>query len=289
MYSEDEIERQLRLGEDSQWEFKRIEFSGDRPVSPNRSDLADEIAAFANADGGVLFCGASDSGELQQDMSFEQLTALDSLLVEVSTDSIKPPVRIETHHRKLPTGARVLLVRIPNGDSQYDSPGGSFVRVGGSKRRMLSDEKLRLAQKRSQGRYLWFDKQAWPNTGIGTLDKVALEAADERGGGCRARNSSRESWPSWRPTNPVFSGQRRRGSCCAPAHPNCFSPTPASRPPAIGVGTGHPVRSTRRFNGAQRQRRAGAVSLRRQRDRSGRPFPLRFASQVGSSSSLMNS
>ena len=69
MYSEDEIERQLRLGEDSQWEFKQIEFSGDRPVSPSRSDLADEIAAFANADGGVLFCGASDSGELQQDMS----------------------------------------------------------------------------------------------------------------------------------------------------------------------------------------------------------------------------
>ena len=171
MYSEDEIERQLRLGEDSQWEFKRIEFSGDHPVSPSQSDLADEIAAFANADGGVLFCGASDSGELQQDMSFEQLTALDSRLVEVSTDSIKPPVRIETHHRELPTGARVLLVSIPKGDSQYDSPGGSFVRVGGSKRRMLSDEKLRLAQKRSQGRYLWFDKQAWPNTGIGTLDK----------------------------------------------------------------------------------------------------------------------
>ena len=46
-YSNEEIVRQLRLGEDSLWEFKQIEFAGNRPKSPSRNDLADEIAAFA--------------------------------------------------------------------------------------------------------------------------------------------------------------------------------------------------------------------------------------------------
>ena len=51
-YSDEDIARQLRLGEDSHWEFKQIEFAGNHPKSPTRHDLADEIAAFANADGG---------------------------------------------------------------------------------------------------------------------------------------------------------------------------------------------------------------------------------------------
>ena len=61
-YTDQEIERQLRSGEDSEWEFKQIEFSGSRPKSPSRDDWADEIAAFANTNGGVLLCGVTDAG-----------------------------------------------------------------------------------------------------------------------------------------------------------------------------------------------------------------------------------
>ena len=60
-FSDEEIGRQLRLGEDSAWEFKRIEFAGTRLRGPRPDDLADEIAAFANSDGGVLLCGAPPS------------------------------------------------------------------------------------------------------------------------------------------------------------------------------------------------------------------------------------
>ena len=63
--SEGEIRCQLSLGEDSRWEFKQIEFVGSRPRNPRRDDLADEIAAFANADGGTLLCGITDAGEVQ--------------------------------------------------------------------------------------------------------------------------------------------------------------------------------------------------------------------------------
>ena len=169
-FSDKELKRQLSLGEDTQWEFKQIVFSQSRPRSPSRDDLADEIAAFANADGGVLLCGVTDEGVIQG-MSREEIVELDSFLVEVSSDSIKPAVRISTYHREL-DGKRLLLVEVPQSGSQHDSPGGSYVRVGGSKRRMTSDERLRLAQQRSQARFLWFDKQPVPNTGLGTLDKA---------------------------------------------------------------------------------------------------------------------
>ena len=169
-YSDEDILSQLRLGEDSHWEFKQIEFSGNRPRSPSRDDLADEIAAFANANGGVLICGVTDNGDVQG-MSREQLVELDSFLVEVSTDTIKPAVRIRTQHMQNPDGKRLLLVDVPKGNSQHDSPGGSYVRVGGSKRKMTSDERLRLAQRRGQARFLSFDEQTVPETGFRTLDE----------------------------------------------------------------------------------------------------------------------
>ncbi len=58
-YNDEEILRRLRLGEDSAWEFKQVEFSGDQPVSPRRDDWADEVGAFANASGDALLCGGS--------------------------------------------------------------------------------------------------------------------------------------------------------------------------------------------------------------------------------------
>ena len=104
MVSEAAIARQLRLGEDSRWELKRLEFRGDR-----RDDLADELAAFANAIGGLMLCGVTDADEVQ---------------------GLSRP--------------------------QRDSPGGSYRRVGSSKRIMSSDERLRLSQQRAQARFLWF-------------------------------------------------------------------------------------------------------------------------------------
>ena len=168
-YSDEEIRRQLQLGEDSNWEFKEVKFAGNRPRSPNRGDWADEIAAFANADGGVLLCSVTDEGVVH-DMSREQLVGLDSLLVEVSTDSVTPAVRIRTDHRQL-DGRRLLLVDIPEGDSQHESPGGSYVRVGGSKRAMTSDERLRLVQRRGQTRFHSYDEQTVPGTGFETLEE----------------------------------------------------------------------------------------------------------------------
>lgn len=170
-FSDADIRRQLRLDEDSAWEFKEIAFKGNRPVGPGRDDLADEIAAFANADGGVLLCGVTDAGGIPG-MSRERMDELERLLVEVCTDAIKPPLRPAVFRKEMEEGRPFLMVEAPRGHSRHDSPGGSFHRAGSSKRRMTSDERLRLAQQREQARFLRFDEQAVPETGFRTLDEM---------------------------------------------------------------------------------------------------------------------
>ena len=166
---DDDIRQRLELGEDSRWEFKQVEFAGSRPTSPARDDLADEVIAFGNANGGVLLLGVTDDG-LIQGMSREQMVALSHLMVEVCTDSIEPALRIDVNHREL-DGKAFVVVEVPRGDSLHERGGRSWIRVGASKRRLTGDERMRLAQRRAQARYLWFDRQAVPDTGFETLSE----------------------------------------------------------------------------------------------------------------------
>ena len=117
----------------------------------------------------ILLCGVTDGGDVQ-DLSREQMDELERLLVDICTDAIKPPIR-PVILRRIINERALLLIEVPQGHAQHDSPGGSYHRVGSSKRRMTSDERLRLAQRRSQARFLWFDKQAVPDTGFRTLDE----------------------------------------------------------------------------------------------------------------------
>ena len=182
-----DIRERLQLGEDSRWEFKQIAFNGDTPTSPRREDIADELGAFANAGGGALLCGVTDDGRIQG-MSPARMAALDRLLVEVGTDMIEPALRIDVHHRQL-DGRAFVLVEVARGDAVHERAGRAFIRVGATKRRLSGDERLRLAQRRAQSRYLWFDKQVTPQTGFETLDERLWEpllsvagAADPRRG-----------------------------------------------------------------------------------------------------------
>ena len=159
----EDIRRQLNLGEDSYWEFKQVEFRADRPTAPKRDDLADEIAAFANAGGGVLLCGVTDDGVVQG-MSREQMNALERMVVELCSHSIKPSLFDVAITRHELDDKALLVVSVAKGTAQHDSPGGSFRRVGSSKRQMASAERMRLDQQRGQARYRWFDEQPVPRS-----------------------------------------------------------------------------------------------------------------------------
>lgn len=171
--SDAEIRKRLRVGEDNSWEFKQVEFKGDRPVNPRRGDLADEMTAFANADGGVLLCGVTDNRKIQG-MSARQLKAVSRLLVEVATDTVEPALRIKVFHKELDEKAFVL-VEVPRGDSVHESSGRAFVRVGEDKRRLSGEERLRLTRNRAQNRFRGFDEQTVPQTGLESLSERLWE------------------------------------------------------------------------------------------------------------------
>ena len=171
---DEDIRQRLVLGEDSRWEFKQVEFAGSRLTSPSRDDLADEMIAFANANGGALLLGVTDDGHLQG-LSREQMAAINNLIVEVSTDNIEPALRIDVNHREV-DGKALVVVDVPRGDSLHERRGRSWIRVGASKRPLTGDERMRLAQRRAQARYLWYDRQTVPNTGFETLSEQLWES-----------------------------------------------------------------------------------------------------------------
>lgn len=111
-----DIERRLRLGEDSRWEFKEIVFVDSAVKAPRQRDLADELAAFANGRGGVLLCGVTDDGRVQG-MTRMQMDALDRMLSEACVSSIKLPIevhisRMEIEDRPGSSGSTVNRRRV---------------------------------------------------------------------------------------------------------------------------------------------------------------------------------
>ena len=173
MENGEELLRRIRLGEDSNLEFKRIVLAGSRITDPTRSDFADELAAFANGRGGTVVLGVDDKTREILGIPIEQLDAVESWVRELCHDSVKPPLDASIRKFELPDaqGNLVPLVRIEVERSLFvhKSPGGYFRRLGSSKREMAPDVLARLFQERSQSRAIRFDESPVPGTSIGDL------------------------------------------------------------------------------------------------------------------------
>ncbi len=155
-----ELIKKISLGEDSTIEFKQ--------ELPRRGTLADEIAAFANAQGGVILVGVDDNGEIIG-LDANNLNDSEKMVVEVCRDSIDPVVSV--HSEKLfIEDKRVLKIEVPQSLFVHKSHSGYFRRQGSSKREMPTEELARLMQSRSQARVISFDEQAVPDTGKEMLD-----------------------------------------------------------------------------------------------------------------------
>ena len=167
--SDEEIKRQLQLGEDSDWEFKQVVFHSDKPTPPQQENWIKEIIAFANTRGGIILFGVTDKFEIPG-MSLLELKNLNETLANISSDT-NPAIRIDTSNHMFADNKRFLLVEVPEGESVHQGPNGAYMRVGSSKRKMAVEEMLLLAQKRGQARFRWFDEQPVPETGFQTLDE----------------------------------------------------------------------------------------------------------------------
>lgn len=168
-FDNSEIKRRLLSGEDSKWEFKKIEFRDDLPLKPKLDTIANELAAFANASGGIILFGVTNDGDVQ-DMTKEQLKQLEKLIVNTSLNNITPSIEVTTSKREI-KGNKLLVVAVHKGYAAHESKRGVYQRVGTTKRKLDTDQTLRLAQHRGQSRFLWFDHQTVSDTGFGTLEE----------------------------------------------------------------------------------------------------------------------
>lgn len=179
-----ELIYQIRLGEDSAYEFKALTIHDNKVTRPHRDSVADELAAFANGSGGVLLLGVNDKTRDVEGIECEQLDTVELWLTNMASQAIDPPLPIETRRVEIPDrqgNLRPLVwVRVAKSLFVHRSPHGYFHRVGSSKREMSPELLARLFQQRSMVRLIRFDEQLVPNAGPDDIDP-ALKARFLRG------------------------------------------------------------------------------------------------------------
>ena len=87
MMKDDEVERKIRLGEDSSLELKDVRVSGSRVAEPNASDIADEFAAAANSQGCTFLFGVDDRTRAVTGIDADKLDNLTHHMTEVLTEA----------------------------------------------------------------------------------------------------------------------------------------------------------------------------------------------------------
>ncbi len=177
--SAEQLLEKIRLGEDSFVECKEVVFAGSKIKGPGRDELADELAAFANARGGVLVLGVDDKTRDVVGIPAGRLDDVERYAVEIVRDSIKPPLYPVIERMELPgTDGRVwpiLRIEVSRSLFVHQGPGGYLYRVGSSKRVMEPDYLARLFQQRSQVRLIRFDEQVVPDSSIEHLDPPLVD------------------------------------------------------------------------------------------------------------------
>lgn len=171
-----ELLYQVRLGEDSAYEFNSLTIKRNKVDQPGRDSVADELAAFANASGGIIVFGVADKTRAVEGIAREDLNTVDLWLANIARDAIDPPLPIETRLLEIPDSQGdlkpVVWVRVSKSVSVHKSPHGYFHRVGSSKREMSPELLARIFQQRSMVRLIRFDEQLIPQT---TRDAIAPE------------------------------------------------------------------------------------------------------------------
>ena len=168
-----EIEKLIRLGEDSVREFKSMRITGKRVTEPDAKDVADEIAAAANAAGAMFLFGVNDKSHEVEGIPEDKLEIAETWLRDICNDSVKPAVpatirKIIAHDS---AGVERCIIRadVPRSLFVHEGPHGYFYRIGSSKRKMSPDMLARLFQQKSQTRFVCFDEQVVADAGMDEL------------------------------------------------------------------------------------------------------------------------
>jgi len=171
--------QRIRLGEDSTLELKQLAIRDDsKTIEPHPDGLSDELAAMANAAGGLLILGVDDKSREVTGIPPAHLDRVETWLTAICNDRIKPPLDVVTRHVEIP-GAdglahALIVVEVPQSLWVHQSANGYFRRVGHAKRALTPDALARLFQQRSQARIIRFEEQEVPDCVFDDLDALLL-------------------------------------------------------------------------------------------------------------------
>ncbi len=133
-----ELLERIRRGENLHTEFKEADVHSD--------DIAAELVAFANTDGGQLIFGVTDDGRI---VGVDDPDRLVQRVDQIAYQNCEPPITVIQETLRDETGHTVLIVNVPKGDQrpyQTKQRGDFFIRTSSGRRRASRQELLRLFQ-----------------------------------------------------------------------------------------------------------------------------------------------
>jgi len=145
MLSSFSLLEEITVGEDQHHEFKR------NIVNPE--SIAGEIVAFANTEGGVLYIGIDDNGEIT---GLENPETVFQTLTNICRDRCIPPVSPVLEQHNIEEKEIIILKIVPelNRMKPYRTAGGRFyIRVGREKKDATGRELIRIAQAAGEMHY----------------------------------------------------------------------------------------------------------------------------------------
>src|SRR5882724_2031355 len=140
------------------------------PVHPD--DLAAGLVAFANTDGGELYLGVNDRGEIEG-VGDSDRVARD--VDNVAANNCEPPITVLQETLRSVDGRMVVVVRVPKGDMRpyRTNRGVYYVRTSSGRRQASREELLRLFQATES---LYYDETPFPRLSLQDLDLAAFES-----------------------------------------------------------------------------------------------------------------
>ncbi len=158
----DTLLNQIARGEGSSRQFKQN--------ITNVDSLAAEMAAFANADGGVIFIGVDNDGSIPG-LTFSDVSRINQIISNAASQHIKSPLTVKTENIPVDNNRLVIVLTIPKGQDKpyFDRNGVIWLKTGSDKRKINSREELcRLFQSVDR-----FHADELPTkAGINKLDKI---------------------------------------------------------------------------------------------------------------------
>jgi ATP-dependent DNA helicase RecG len=152
----DEIKKIIRNGENSYIEFKEEDIKA--------KELAEEIVAFSNSEGGIILIGVDDEGNIKgvKDDKIEET------VMNICRNNCIPHI-IPIYESIEVEGKRIAIITIPKGFNKpyYTADHKYYIRVGTTKRIASKEELLRLFE---VSRSLHFDISPVKGTSIKDLN-----------------------------------------------------------------------------------------------------------------------